>query len=276
MARDQPDYEDGYPLRPAPLFLTDREKSALRPTGTYRTTYEKNNLVHVRVASEVSVSRALPQRLLGGVFEPPSAQEVFFETVAGGDYRGAKDAIKAAMRANLDIGRYRGPTNSTSLHVAAARGLAKMTKLLSRVRPSLHLFPYLFQGCLTSALLPLQICDIEAKDDAGCTALHLAIRNGHAGSTEALALAGANFKAKVPPFRNSGFATARPVSHAPPSRAHLSRTFPSTRARTTWRCLRPGRGSSSSGGSSRPNPSGHLPRAHGGLPAGLGSWRSLP
>ena len=60
----------------------------------------------------------------------------------------------------------------TALHIAAGRGLVKMTKLLA------------------------QVSDLNGRNKAGWTPLHLAIHNGHAGPAEVLAAAGADPRKK--------------------------------------------------------------------------------
>ena len=158
-------------LPPAPLFKTANTKHARLPTGTYRTDYEVNQLklgVYY-LSSELEVSHP-PQKKIPGAHchEPRSEIELFFDRVGRGEYK----EVKKILMDKPELGRYKGIAGDSALHVAAARGLSKMTKLLA------------------------QVSDIDGRNQAGWTPLHLAILNGHANSAQALAEKGASFTKK--------------------------------------------------------------------------------
>jgi hypothetical protein len=158
-------------LPPAPLFKTANTKHARLPTGTYRTGYEvaQLKLGVYNLSSELEVAHP-PQRKVPGAHchEPRSQLELFFDQVGRGEY---KD-VKKLLVAKPELGRFKGVAGDTALHVAAARGLSKMTKLLA------------------------QVSDVDGRNQAGWTPLHLAILNGHAGAAQALAEKGASFTKK--------------------------------------------------------------------------------
>jgi hypothetical protein len=148
--------QGGEKIRKAPHFEKGFMKKELL-SGVYNLTGELN-VTKVYLPSQHRCTFAQQK------FE----RETFFEAIAKADYQ----TVKKMVHVNPDLGTQRGIAGDTGLHVAAGRGLAKITKFL------------------------LQVSEIDAVNEAGWSALHIATMNGEAKCAEILAAAGSSLKLK--------------------------------------------------------------------------------
>lgn len=149
-------------LAPARLFPKDWERAEI-VKGVHKG----------REGGELSLTKTVRHKQPGalGQSTKPLYGEVFLDTVAKGL---VKETIEL-LNNDPKLIKVKGIAGDTALHIAAARGYARLIKMLLKVDK----------------------VEIDAKDKAGYTPLMLAIMGGHSEATKELCLKGADLKAKT-------------------------------------------------------------------------------